>query len=226
MGRVLWILALWALLAGAPGGASQGEGAARPPAAEPLRLDVLQGWAVVLEPDRRQFVTRADGPQTLVRGCYLELGSSAAVELSWSGSASIRLQGPSGAFVEPGTDPAQGRALGFRRVGQAEFELRRGPLAITLPRGQRLLPGNSAFRLEGQVGGLVDLEHRAGEPLELDIGSRYTFPLPAGTRRRLPECVAPPLPTSQWTALPTWTPPAAALTPVPPSTSAASRRDP
>lgn len=167
----------------------------RPAAGDPVALSVRRGWACALQGEERRWFTTLDGSKALQEGFYLELGTNSEVELSWSGSASVRLQGPAGLFVEPAAQPFGGRLIGFRRVGVADFEVRRGSLTITLPRGQRLMPASGAFRLHGHAGGVVDLRHHAGLPIELDIGVRYTFPLPAGTYRRIPECVAPPLPT-------------------------------
>ncbi|MEO0650580.1 MAG: hypothetical protein AAFZ65_07880 [Planctomycetota bacterium] len=168
----------------------------RPAAGDPAELRVRRGWACVIRGEAQDWFTPQDGVQTVGHSIYLELGTGAEVELSWSGSASVRLTGPAGVFVEPAAQPFGGRMLGFRRLNTADVEIRRGALTITLPRGQRLLPGASAFRLTGRPGGLVDLRHWAGAPIELDIGSRFTFPVPAGAHRRLPECVAAPAPLS------------------------------
>ena len=168
--------------------------AERPPAGDPAQMRVRRGWACVIQDERQTWYTAEDGVQTVGRSIYLELGTGGEVELSWSGSASVRLTGPAGVFVEPAAQPFGGRMLGFRRLNTADVEVRRGALTITLPRGQRLLPGAGTFRLTGRPGGLTDLRHWAGAPIELDIGSRFTFPLRAGTHRRIPECVAAPAP--------------------------------
>lgn len=186
-------------------------GAPLRPAGDPVRLEVRAGWGHLRVGEEQRWVTRRDGALSVQDGFFLELGSDADVELSWSGSASIRLTGPAGVFVDPVSGPLGGRSVGFRRLATAEIEVRRGALGVTLPRGQRLHPQASTFRLEGHPGGVVDLFHRAGRPLELDIGSRYTFPLVVGTRRRLPECVAPVLETPPTTRgrAPGGTPPSA-----------------
>ncbi|QDU67282.1 hypothetical protein [Engelhardtia mirabilis] len=177
-----------------PEGAQTGpSGVQRPAAGDPVRVEVIAGWGHLRIGDELQWLTRQAGPRLHHRSFYLELGVESVVELAWSGSASLRLTGPAGVFVDPVSGPLGGRAVGFRRLASAEIEVRRGALAVSLPRGQRLLPHGSSFRLEGHPGGLVDLFHRAGDPLELDVGARYTFPLPVGTRRRLPECIAPVL---------------------------------
>jgi hypothetical protein len=165
-----------------------------PPAGEPVEVRVHNGWACLIAGDRREWRTPRDPVASRSEEFFLELGSGSEVELSWSGSASVRLSGVAGVFVAPIAGNGGGRSLSFRRLDLARFEVRRGRMTLTLPRGQRLLPAEGAFLLDGHVGGRVDLTHQAGAPIELDIGSRYTFPLPAGTRRPLPECVAPPAP--------------------------------
>lgn len=191
----IWATFVLAALASLPGRAlgqvSHAPWPQLPPAGEPVEVRVHNGWACLIAGDRREWQTPRDPVASRSDEFFLELGSSSEVELSWSGSASVRLSGVAGVFVAPIAGDGGGRSLSFRRLDHARFEVRRGRMNLTLPRGQRLLPAEGAFLLDGHVGGRVDLIHQAGAPIELDIGSRYTFPLPAGTRRPLPECVAP-----------------------------------
>ncbi len=155
-----------------------------PPAAVGLRLEVRSGFAWLRQGGRDRLVLPGDGPLDVHGDFELELNVRGVLQLGLLGAGSVRWTGP--ATVGVRREAAEVR-LRLGTVGVVEFEGRRAGPWIELPRGQVLRPRQSAFRLDGRPGGIVDFQHRAGLPVELDLGGRYTFELAQGRRIRVPE---------------------------------------
>ena len=181
----LLALALLGAVHPAPAAPVQGDAQleARETARRRVTLDVREGWA---------RVATATGTSRVVAGAAVELGAPFHLELGARSSASLRVPGElqldlGGSTALELVPSGSVRRWTFHRVGVAELDQRVPRDTIHLPRGQVLFPERCALRLEGRVGGATWLEVRAGLPCELDLGGRYTFPVPPGFRRTVPD---------------------------------------
>lgn len=149
-----------------------------------VRMEVSRGFARLRQGGNERLVLPSDGPLTVVGTFDLELNVGGELSLRFADLGSLRAKGPLHMGARSENNLPQ---LRFVRLDTIEYEGRRSGPRLELPRGQVLRPRQSAFRLEGRAGGAMDFEHRAGQPVELELGGRYSFELAQGRRIRLPE---------------------------------------
>ena len=153
------------------------------------RVEVLEGHALLAG---RGVVVRleAGDPERWIGGAaHLELGVGSRARVTWSGRASLLLEGRNVLEWRPGegdTPPAWDLA----EVGAAHLELRRGPLDVTLAGGWGGRLQSGACTLRGRPGDGLEIDHQAGLPLDLwppQTGDAPSVPFTvlAGARLRL-----------------------------------------
>ncbi|MBI1380462.1 MAG: hypothetical protein GC161_05165 [Planctomycetaceae bacterium] len=149
-----------------------------------VRMEVSRGFARLRQGGNERLVLPSDGQLTVVGTFDVELNVGGELSLRFADLGSLRATGPLHMGARSEKNLPQ---LRFVRLDTVEYEGRRSGPRLELPRGQVLRPRHSAFRLEGRAGGAMDFEHRAGQPVELELGGRYSFELAQGRRIRLPE---------------------------------------
>ena len=149
-----------------------------------VRLEVTRGFVRLRQNGNERLVLPSDGPLTVVGSFDVELNVGGQLDLRFADYGSLRARGPLLMGARSEKDVPH---LRFARLSALEYQGRRAGPRLELPRGQVLRPRHSAFRLEGRTSGPVDFEHRAGQPVELELGGRYSFELAQGRRIRLPE---------------------------------------
>lgn len=105
---------------------------------------------------------------------HLEVGAGSRAELVWSSLGSVIIDGPctlewrrtEDVLTLPGE--AAHVTCVVSELGQLEFELRRGSLALEAPGGWRLALGRCALGVRGLSGGACRIELRAGEELAVE----------------------------------------------------------
>jgi hypothetical protein len=161
------------------------------------RVEVLEGRALLAGAG---VVARleAGGPERAIDGpAHLELPAGSRARVTWSGSASLVLEGRNVLAWHPGGDGAA-PAWDLAEVGLAHLELRRGPLDLTLAGGWGARLYSGACALRGLPGDGVELDHQAGLPFDLwppqrDAQPSAPFTVLAGARVRLLGGAARPL---------------------------------
>jgi hypothetical protein len=153
------------------------------------RLEIHQGRAIVATEEGPRRLGRRSDPLLLTGPGHLELAAGARAEISWTGMASLRLQGPASfAWREvAGQEPLQ---LEFRSLLGLELEVRRGPVRIDLPQGWRMALEAGAVSLVGLPDGATEVSHRAGGSALLTWAGGATYAPPPvllhpGERARL-----------------------------------------
>ncbi len=132
----------------------------------PLRLELLEGRARCVDgagvgewttPGVRAY----EGPG------YLECAALSRVDLRWSGVASLSIEGPA-AFEWRSARGLNGAlCVELLRVGNANFEVRRGPVRIALPEGWVIDVERGAGSLRRLPDGRIEVDYDAGAPLLL-----------------------------------------------------------
>lgn len=105
---------------------------------------------------------------------HLEVGAGSRAELVWSTLGSVIVDGPctlewrrtADVLTLPGE--AAHVTCVVTELGQLEFELRRGTLALEAPGGWRLTLGRCALGLHALSGGACEVELRAGDELAVE----------------------------------------------------------
>jgi len=161
------------------------------------RVEVLEGRALLAGAG---VVARleAGGPERAIDGpAHLELPAGSRARVTWSGRASLVLEGRNVLAWHPGGG-GDVPAWDLAEVGLAHLELRSGPLDLALAGGwgARLFSGACALR--GLPGDGVELDHQAGLPFDLwppqrDGEPSAPFTVLAGARVRLVGGAARPL---------------------------------
>jgi hypothetical protein len=161
------------------------------------RVEVLEGRALLAGVG---VVARleAGGPERAIDGpAHLELPAGSRARVTWSGHASLVLEGRNVLAWHPGAGGGA-PAWDLAEVGLAHLELRRGPLDLELAGGWGARLYGGACALRGLPGEGVELDHQAGLPFDLWPPQRETqpsapFTVLAGARVRLHGGSARPL---------------------------------
>lgn len=160
--------------------------AAAPDAA--ARVEVLEGRALLAATGFVERLQAGAGERRIEGPAHLELPAGSRVRVTWSGRASVLLEGRSVfAWSPPRADAAPHWELA--EVGSAHLELRRGPLELGLAGGWKGRLFSGACVVHGTSAGF-ELEHQAGLPLDLwpppqDGRPAAPFTMLAGARVRL-----------------------------------------
>lgn len=153
------------------------------------RVEVLEGRALLAGAGAVAHL-EAGGPQRSVDGpAHLELPAGSRARVTWSGRASLVLEGRNVLAWQPGGDGAP-PGWDLIEVGTAHLELRRGPLDLNLTGAWRARLFSGACSLRGLAGDGVELDHQAGLPFDLwpperDGAPSAPFTVLAGARVRL-----------------------------------------
>jgi len=161
------------------------------------RVEVLEGRALLAGAG---VVARleAGGPERAIDGpAHLELPAGSRARVTWSGHASLVIEGRNVIAWHPGAGGGA-PAWDLAEVGLAHLELRRGPLDLALAGGWGARLYGGACALRGLPGDGVELDHQAGLPFDLWPPQRETqpsapFTVLAGARVRLHGGSARPL---------------------------------
>jgi hypothetical protein len=159
-------------------GASAGKELPPPPAA--AALTVRAGRASLVQGEDVRVLTRASKPRAVRGEAYAEVAVLAEVELSWPGSASLRVRGPAALEWTPDGDV---RVL---RAERLELEVRRGVRRLALPGGWSLAVERGAIGAGETPSGDWRVEHRGGSAVPLAKDGEPAGALQGGARVRLP----------------------------------------
>lgn len=160
------------------------------------RVEVLEGRALLAGTGVVERLQAGAGERRIEGPAHLELPAGSRVRVTWSGRASVLLEGRSVlAWSPPRADAAPHWELA--EVGSAHLELRRGPLELSLAGGWKGRLFSGACVVRGTAAGF-ELEHQAGLPLDLwpppqDGRPAAPFTMLAGARVRLVQGSQSPL---------------------------------
>jgi hypothetical protein len=189
----LALLSTWAAPTAAPGALGSGPGLQEAELRLPagLYFELTRGQVQSLQGDRRERrllgapALPVDGPTRL------ELGATSSGRLVLPGAFQLDLSGPAVLEVQPPSTADGAPRLWLGSVGGAVLECRRAGPMLTLPQGQVLYPRRGVLRLAPGASDELRLTLCGGEPLELDLGGRYSFEIPVGFDRPLPRRLTP-----------------------------------
>jgi hypothetical protein len=152
------------------------------------RVEVLEGRALLAGTGVVDRLQAGAGERRIEGPAHLELPAGSRVRVTWSGRASVLLEGR---CVLAWSPPAANGAPHWElaEVGSAHLELRRGPLDLSLAGGWKGRLFSGACVVRGTAAGF-ELEHQAGLPLDLwpppqDGRPAAPFTVLAGARVRL-----------------------------------------
>jgi hypothetical protein len=177
--RVACLVALALCVSGAAGGVSDAR-KDLPPAPSVVRLSVLAGRATLVQAEELRTLTKATGARAVHGEAFLEVGAKAEVEISWPGAASLGVRGP--ASLE--WDKERGVRVLSAEV--LEAEVRRGTLALELPRGWRTELARTALSLAELAGGELVFANRGAAPIALWPAKGPPKTLAGGAEWRVP----------------------------------------
>jgi hypothetical protein len=156
-----------------------------------LYLEVQDGQVLALIGEQRLQRSPASGLLAIQSEARLEFGARSVARLVLPGGFQIGLRGAAIIELPAPTGASQGIAVHVLDHARIDLECRRAGLSLRLPGGQVLYPRQGVLRLERLAGERSRIEVRGGLPVELDLGGRYTFELPVGLVRPLPERLDP-----------------------------------
>ena len=139
------------------------------------KVEVTHGRAVLISSDTGcQTIRKGDREGTVGRS-QLEIPTGSVARISWPGTCSVRIYGPS-SIEWDSQDSTIG--LKFHELAWADFECREGQHELFLPSEWSGTFGRSAFHIRGITGGPCELRLQAGEPVSLqwEGTSRSTLP--------------------------------------------------
>lgn len=165
--RRLLPLFLLAPLASAPA-AAQGN-------LDSAHLEVHRGRVVLLNGGQGERTLRTGDAHVATGSTHIEVGTGAEVRLSWPGTASLHVWGPSSVQWQVEAPPA-GSAAGtaptlkwlVQDLAWCDLEVRRGKHELSLPGSWTAQVAPGAVYLRGLPSGPVELRLHAGEPVRLD----------------------------------------------------------
>ncbi len=139
------------------------------------RVEVTHGRAVLIGSDVGCQTIREGDREGTVGRSQLEIPTGSEARISWPGTCSVRVYGPSSIEWD-----CQGATLGlkFHELAWADFECRGGQHELFLPSEWSGTFGRSAFHVRGITGGPCEFRLQAGEPVSLqwDGSQRATLP--------------------------------------------------
>ena len=147
-----------------------------PPPPARAGLTVRAGRMTLVQGERVRVLTRASARTDVVGSAYAEVGVRAEIELSWPGSASLRVSGPAAFEWSP---TGEVRVL---RADRIEFEVRRGRRSVSLPGGWTLPVGRAALSLAETSVGDWNVEHRGGDAVTVENDGDAEAVLHGGAR--------------------------------------------
>ncbi|HVS19448.1 MAG TPA: hypothetical protein VMT18_12660 [Planctomycetota bacterium] len=161
------------------------------------RVEVLEGRAILAGAGVVVRIEAGDPERWIDGAAHLELAADSRARVTWSGRASLVLEGRNVLAWRPAAGGAA-PAWDLAEVGAAHLELRRGPLDVTLAGGWGARLQSGACALRGLPGDAVELDHQAGLPLDLwppqhGQAPSVPFTVLAGARLRLVSGAGRPL---------------------------------
>jgi hypothetical protein len=156
-----------------------------------LYFELTRGQFQSLQGERRERRLLGAPPLTLAGPTRLELGATSSGRLVLPGAFQLDLAGPAVLEVQPPSSADATPHLRLGSLGGALLECRRSGPTLTLPQGQVLHPRRGVLRLTPGASDELRLTLCGGEPLELDLGGRYSFEIPVGFDRALPHRLTP-----------------------------------
>ena len=131
-----------------------------------------------------ETIRKGDREGTVGRS-QLEIPTGSEARISWPGTCSVRIYGPS-SIEWDSQDSTIG--LKFHELAWADFECREGQHEVFLPSEWSGTFGRSAFHIRGITGGPCELRLQAGEPVLPPVGRHQPLHLaaasgPAGVQR-------------------------------------------
>ena len=158
------VVLLGILAAGGATGAPSAPGASGP--AE-VSVRCLGGHARLAEEESVQWLTQRSDPRTVASVALLSCGPTGALELVWSGRASVKSSGAS-AFAWAPPAPGERPRLVALRVSSLDLEVRRGPWVFELPEGWELSVSRAVLNVRREAGGELRIAHRGGDPIVIE----------------------------------------------------------
>ncbi|HPF13481.1 MAG: hypothetical protein H6830_05345 [Planctomycetes bacterium] len=169
---------------------------------------------------RAELVQHADAPKSVREGeslnlegkSHLEVGAGSEVQITYPGSASLRVWGPASLDWQPRTGAQEGIEWHIFQVTWCDVEVRRGHHELNLPGDWRAQIDGGSLRLRGLATGPLEMRLNAGRPVSVDwVGNQSQARPPLliypGSNIRLDQPTQAPLDNSSkgsaWTE-PTW----------------------
>lgn len=172
--RLTAVAAVAAILS-APTGATSAQAPTPFNQHDAARVEVTHGRAVLIGSDAGCQTLRKGDREGTVGRSQLEIPTGSEARISWPGTCSVRVYGPSSIEWDN-----QGSTIGlkFHELAWADFECREGQHELFLPSEWNGTFGRSAFHVRGITGGPCELRLQAGDPVSLqwDGNGRSTLP--------------------------------------------------
>ncbi len=138
-------------------------------------LEVHRGRVVMLSGGQGERTLRTGDAHVATGATHIEVGTGAEVRLSWPGSASLHVWGPSSVQWQVEAPPAGSPAgtaptlkWSVQELAWCDLEVRRGKHKLSLPGSWTAQVGPGAVYLRGLPSGPVELRLHAGEAVRLD----------------------------------------------------------
>jgi len=141
---------------------------------------LLRGRGELFGPEGRSELQRRRSVSSHA-GAVLALEPGAEARVTWTGQASLTVEGPAELEWSPAWNDGRGLTWRIRKAGRLRLEVRSGPCRLEFPTADtRFQVGRCALSARSLPGGAIELRNDAGQPL-LTAGP----PLRPGQTRRL-----------------------------------------